>query len=270
MISFVELMTLERQDEDRFVAPAAHYSWGSLYGGHLVGQALRAASATVAPDFAVNSLHAYYLRPAEVVRPVALTVERVRDGRRFSARSVMAAQDDRVVAKVLASFHVEEGEIDRQMVNAPAAEAPDSLESNSWSSVFDRRYVPTTDPAQTLAWVGLREQLPVGDRQLHACAIAFLADDLFDDPVICLLGAKRETPDAPARGAQGILQVQSIDYAIWFHRTAFVRDWLLHDVHCLSVANDCATAAGEVFDGDGLHLATIAQQLVVRPVSAPQ
>jgi acyl-CoA thioesterase-2 len=262
-VSFTELMTLEQGIGDSFVAPGARYTWGFLYGGQLIGQALRAASATVAPDFAANSLHAYYLRSAEVERALSLTVERVRDGRSFSVRSVTAAQGDRVIATMLASFHVAEGEVDVQLLEAPSAPAPDELHSNSWSTVFDRRYAPTADSARTLAWLGLGEDLPDDDPQLHACALAFLADDLFDDPVIGRLGLERATPDAHAGGTKAVW-MQSLDYTVWFHRPAAAGGWLLHDFRCVSVANACATVVGELFDGAGLHLATVAQQVLVR------
>jgi acyl-CoA thioesterase-2 len=262
-VSFAELMTLERAAEDSFIAPAARYTWGFLYGGQLIGQALRAASATVAPGLAANSLHAYYLRSAEADEVLSLTVQRIRDGRSFSVRSVTATQGDRVIATMLASFHASEGGIDVQLLETPSAPAPDELESNSWSTVFDRRYAPTADSARTLAWLRLGEDLPDGDRQLHACALAFLADDLFDDPVIGRLGLERAAPDAHAGGTNAVW-MQSLDYAVWFHRPVCAGGWLLHDFRCVSVANACATVVGEVLDGAGLHLATVAQQVLVR------
>ena len=263
-MTFAEMMALDARSADRFAAAAAPYPWGYLYGGHVVAQAVRAAAATVPAEEGIHSMHAYFLRAGEVGKTLDLSVDRVRDGRSFSVRSVVASQGGRALARVLASFHVEEASDDHSPLDAPRALKPEELASDGWSALFDRRYAPVSDPAQTLAWLRLDEDLGE-DRVLQACALAYVADDVFDDPVIGMLGLRRSAPDAHA-GPDGSVSTQSLDYSIWYHAPEAADGWLLHDFRCTLLSNACALVSGEVFAADGAHLATVAQQVLVRKV----
>lgn len=79
-----------------------------VFGGQLVGQALVAASRTVRPGLAVNSLHAYFLAPGDPRRDIAFAVTRTRDGRSFATRSVVARQAGGALLALMASFHAPE------------------------------------------------------------------------------------------------------------------------------------------------------------------
>ena len=163
---------------------------------------------------------------------------------------------------VLASFHVAERSEDRSVLHAPPAQRPGGLVADGWSGLFERRYAPSPAPERTLAWLRLGEDLGA-DRALHACALTYLADDIFDDPVIALLGLQRPAPESLAGDDESIL-TQSLDYSLWFHRPPRADDWLLLDYSCRTFANACATVVGEAFDSSGVHLATMAQQVLVR------
>jgi acyl-CoA thioesterase-2 len=265
-VSFRELMTLTRADSDCFVATGPRYPWGVLYGGQVVAQSLRAAAETVRRDERVHSLHAYYLRAGSDSDPIELEVERVRDGRSFSARAVTARQSGKVIATLLASFHLaEEGE-EHWNASAPDVPHPHGLTSGGWTPLIDRRYAPISEPGRTLAWLRFADELGA-DPNLQACALTFAADDIFDDAVLALLHPERP-PANDLEAHDWSISTQSLDYSVWFHRTEHSDGWRLHDYRCRGLAGACATVVGEVFDASGLHLATVAQQMLVRRVVA--
>jgi acyl-CoA thioesterase II len=252
-MSFASIIDLRVTGESAFTGAGAGagYPWDFLYGGHVIAQSIRAAASTVRSEEAIQSLHAYYLRAGDAAKELTLVVESVRDGRSFSVRSVSAMQDARLVARVLASFHIQEGGAGRSTAPPARVMQPEGLASESWNALFDRRYVPTQTAGRALAWMRLGE--PVADDPVaHACGLAYLADDLFDDSARGVAGA-----EAP-------ITTESLDLSIWFHRPARVDGWLLHDYRCASLANACAMVNGDVFRQDGTHLATVAQQVLVR------
>lgn len=261
-VSFPELMTLRSLGDERFAATGPRYPWGVLYGGQVIAQALRAAGQTVRADECIHSLHAYYVRAGRDSEAIELDVARVRDGRSFSVRAVTARQGTAVIATVLASFHIEESGEVLPSAKAPAVATADELESGGWTSLYDRRYAPVDEPARTLAWVRLTDELGP-DQDLQACALVFTADDIFDDAVLALVHPGRP-PANDLSERDWSLSTQSLDYSVWFHRRIRSDGWRLHDFRCRALANACATVVGEVFDHAGVHLATVAQQMLVR------
>jgi acyl-CoA thioesterase-2 len=254
-MSFASIIDLRVTSENVFAGAGADYPWGFLYGGQVIAQAIRAAASTVRSEETIHSLHAYYLRAGDAGRELGLAVESVRDGRAFSVRSVSARQGARLVARVVASFHIQESSSTCSLLVPPRVREPDGLASESWSSLFDRRYVPTQAPGRAVAWMRLGEAV-ADDPVSHACGLAYMADDLFDDAARRLAGG--ESPETP-------ITTQSLDLSLWFHRPPRVDGWLLHDYSCRSLANACAMVNGEVFQQDGTHVATVAQQVLVRP-----
>jgi acyl-CoA thioesterase-2 len=259
-------MTLRRSQSDRFLATGPRYPWGALYGGQVIAQALRAAGETVRSDTHVHSLHAYYLRAGSDTEPIDLEVERVRDGRSFSARAVTARQSGRVIATMLASFHLEEDGEERSSVVFPDVPGPDGLASGGWTPLYDRRYAPITEPGRAIAWLRFADEVGA-DSHVHACALTFGADDIFDDAVLALIHPERP-PANDLDAHDWSISTQSLDYSIWFHRPVRCEGWRLHDYRCRALSGARATVLGEVFDASRVHLATVAQQMLVRRVVA--
>lgn len=256
-----ELLALEPAGTDRFAASGPRYPWGVLYGGQVAAQALRAASLTVEPGRLVHSLHAYYLRAGRDDAPVELEVARVRDGRSFSTRSVVARQGGAEVLVLTAGFHAEEASPPEAGARPPTAASPDVLAPGGWSPLFDRRYAPTGGAVgRTLAW--LRVEEPLDDAATRACALAYVADDIPDDAVGALLHPDRR-PANDYETREETLETQSLDYSLWFHRPP-PAGWWLHDFRCSSLANACAMVVGDVFDETGAHIATVGQHVLVR------
>ena len=119
------MMELASHGPDTFVGSGPTYPWDGLYGGQIVAQSLRAAELTVKGSFAPHSLHAYFLRMGDPDEPVRYEVERLRDGRSFVARQIVARQSTGAILNMSVSFQVEaEATMDVQAVSPPAVDGP--------------------------------------------------------------------------------------------------------------------------------------------------
>ncbi|HET9061623.1 MAG TPA: acyl-CoA thioesterase domain-containing protein [Acidimicrobiales bacterium] len=137
-MSFGAMMQLEPHGPDTFVGAGPLYPWDGLYGGQVVAQALRAAELTVRNGFAPHSLHAFFLRMGDAREPVRFEVERLRDGRSFIARHVVARQSAGAILNMAASFQaVGEPTMDVQLARPPSVGPPSSGTEMSWSPLFE-------------------------------------------------------------------------------------------------------------------------------------
>jgi acyl-CoA thioesterase-2 len=245
---------------DTFEAVGPRYPWGGLYGGQIVAQALRAAAATVDPAFGVHSLHAYFIRRGDHTASVRFEVDRLRNGRSFVTRSVVASQAPGAILHMSASFTTS-GPTERiQTATPPDVPDPDQLTEDSWSPLFDRRMVEVeVDHGRAVAWLRLRGG-PTADPVVAACALAFLSDELATDAVRSL--RQRDEADDTRRW-NGI----SLDHALWFQAPLTAGDWQLYDFRCDGLVAPRGLALGHVFDRAGAHLATATQEVLLRPVS---
>ncbi|MBJ7488435.1 MAG: thioesterase family protein, partial [Ilumatobacteraceae bacterium] len=107
-MSLRELFQLSPHGADTFVGEAHPYNWGGLYGGHIVAQALHAAHHTVQDGLQVHSLRAYFIRRGDNAEPIRYEVDRIRNGRSFSTRRVVARQATGAILNLEASFQVHE------------------------------------------------------------------------------------------------------------------------------------------------------------------
>lgn len=264
-VSFATVMALEPHGPDTFVGIGPLYPWGGLYGGQIVAQALRAAWSTVDDGLRVHSLHAYFIRRGDHTEPIRFEVDRTRNGRSFATRSVVARQSTGAILSMSASFQVVEDAVDVQVMAVPELRAsPDDLPSEGWSHFFDRRWPPgltVADEGDTALWLRMTEDVP-DDPVLQACALAYLSDDLPTEAIISMHPQR-----AAMVGADNVysgFMSASLDHAVWFHRPAPVNDWQLHRFSMRSIQGARGLAVGEVFTSAGLHVATIAQEVVIR------
>jgi len=252
---------------DTYVGTGPRYPWDGLYGGQIVAQALRAASATIDEDKVVHSLRAYFIRRGDASEPVRYEVDRIRNGRSFATRRVVARQAIGAILNLESSYqHIEESAVVQPAV-MPDVPGPDELEESSWSDDFARRFVPEaqTPPApigtgRMMAWMRVRVSLG-NDDLLHRCWLAYLSDDLPCDAVV------RAHPNRA--GIDGVEQrfIASLDHSVWFHHPPRVDEWHLYDVTCLAYAGGRGLALGHAFGVDGVHMATFAQEALVRDPS---
>ena len=139
-----QLFDLAPHGPDVFVGEGHDYPWGGLFGGHIVAQALRAAAYTVSDDLLPHSLRAYFIRRGDNTQPVRYEVDRIRDGKSFTTRRVVARQQDGAILNLEASFQVHEDSLDEQLVHPhPGLPTPETIEESSWSTFLERRTIPS-------------------------------------------------------------------------------------------------------------------------------
>ncbi len=270
-----ELLELTEDGPDTFFGGGPKYPWGGLYGGQIVAQALRAAAATVEPHFEVHSLRAYFIRRGDHEERVRYDVDRIRDGRSFCTRRVVAVQEVGAILNLEASFHVPESGFELQPIASPMRDAdpsvtdPGALPDTSWSPSFQRSFVPNEALAaspragrgRVVAWLRTADAL-ADDQLLQRCAMAFLSDDLPTDAVVRAHPLGREDPEVLYQS----MFSASLDHTIWFHRPMRADEWHLHDFVCQSFTSGRGLSAGQIFDLEGNHVASVAQEVLLRDV----
>lgn len=264
--TFAQMMALEPHGPDTFVGVGPRYPWGGLYGGQIVAQSLRAAGLTVETGYLPHSLHAYFIRPGDHTEPIRFEVDRIRNGRSFTTRRVVARQSIGAILNLAASFHVPEDAVDVQPIAiAPGVGPVDAYLSNSWSHVFERRHIdgPVGDPNRSAARAWMRMTEPVADDPLtQACALAYLSDDLPTEAVVADHPIKTSISDEG--DFDRTFMSASLDHAIWFHRPVDAGAWHIHDLRSRGLTRSRGLAVGEVFAEDGTHAATISQEVLLR------
>ncbi len=249
-----------------------------MFGGQLLAQALAAAQFTVDDDREVHSLHAYFLRPGDVDRTLELEVERVRDGRSFSARCVRALQSDRELLRMVLSFHVPEDGLDYAAGRMPDVAPPQDVRltynefvrsqrdepDTDWDGEarpMDIRYIdpPTAPEGQPVLedqrmWMRISERL-ADAQDVHDAGLAYLSDSTLVDHVVLPHGY---------RWNDGHFNGTSLDHAMWFHRHARADDWLLFDQTVVSTGSSRGLASGRFFDAGGRLIATCTQEGLMR------
>lgn len=226
-----------------------------LFGGQVAAQALRAGGLTVDPARTPHSLHCYFLRRGDSRVPVDFRVEQDRDGRSFSARRVVATQDDKVIFTLSASFQVPIEHAQDLVGSAPRVEAPGDLPETRlprlYSFVCRVPMQPYAGQASmrypTRFWARVPEPLP-DDRLIHACALTYLSD--YSTAVL-------PSPD-------GRVPIASLDHALWLHQPVDMNGWTLSDYHPGVTGYGRGWYRGSIYDGSGNLVASVAQEALFR------
>ena len=280
LAELVTLLALEPLERNLFRGQSQDLGWGTVYGGQVLGQALSAAAKTVPPDRAVHSLHAYFLRPGDVSRPIVYDVDRIRDGGSFTTRRVVAIQNGQPIFNLAASFHIDEDGFDHAEP-MPEAPEPESLlneegraathaerlpkvlrERATRGRAFDIRPVgpiddpihPPVRPAQRMIWLRTNGELS-DDPALHRYLLAYASDWAFLTAALLPHGVTWMTPG---------MQIASLDHVMWFHRPFRVDEWLLHVIESPSAQGARGLARGRVISRDGRLVASTAQEGLMR------
>jgi acyl-CoA thioesterase II len=278
LADLLRLLELERLEDNLFRGESRDIGSSRVFGGQVLGQALRAASSTIDGRH-VHSLHAYFLRPGDVNAPIVYDVDRARDGRSFSNRRVVAVQHGRPIFNMTASFQIPESGLEHQatMPQVPGPEGlPDLREMPR--DLLDkipekmRRFVTAERPFEFRPvepihifspqqsepvrhiWIRAIEPLP-DDPELHCRVLAYISD--------YQLVATSTLPHG-IRFELGNVQLASIDHAMWFHRPFRTDEWLLHSMWSPNASGARGLAFGQFFTADGMLAASTAQEGVVR------
>ncbi|MDN4163062.1 acyl-CoA thioesterase [Nocardioides abyssi] len=275
----VALLDLEDIDADLFRGAQPRSPRPRVYGGQVAAQALVAATRTAGEGFAVHSLHSYFLLPGDYSVPIVYDVERIRDGRSFLTRRVVARQHGRPIYFQTVNFQLPEEGWEHQdampevggpddgvdmadlMRRSGTAEA-DAL-AEEWSAI-DVRHLGTTrrglaphpeHPSRAQLWLRVRDGLATDDPVIHLGLFTYASD-------ISLLGAALAAHDTtPAR-----TMMASLDHTIWFHRPFRADEWWLYDQWSPSASGGRGLSLGRVYTQDGRLVATVAQEGLIRPV----
>ncbi len=273
----VRLLDLEKIEQDIFRGISPKARWQRVFGGQVAGQALVAAGRTVPRERAVHSLHSYFIRPGDPAVPIIYDVDRVRDGRSFSTRRVVAVQHGQPIFSLSASFQLDQPGIDHQseMPDAPPPEELPTLEERyddapeaaaffrAMPRPIDLRYVddpPWQQHAKgprdgfTRVWLRADGRLP-DDPLLHVCVLTFASDMTLLDSVLVRHGL-----------AAGIdpLALASLDHAMWFQRRFRADEWLLYVSESPSASGSRGLASGRFFSRDGRQVASVVQEGMIR------
>jgi acyl-CoA thioesterase-2 len=273
----VRLLDLEKIEEDIFRGVSPKARWQRVFGGQVAGQALVAAGRTVPSERHVHSLHSYFIRPGDPAVPIVYEVDRVRDGRSFSTRRVVAVQHGKAIFSLSASFQLDQPGIDHQsaMPDAPPPESLPTLEERYADSPeaaaffkmlprpIDLRYVDDPPWQQhangprtglTRVWMRANGRLP--DEPLtHVCVLTFASDMTLLDSVLVRHGL-----------APGIdpISMASLDHAMWFERPFRADEWLLYASKSPSASGSRGLATGRFFAQDGRQVASVVQEGMIR------
>jgi acyl-CoA thioesterase-2 len=275
--SLVELLDLEPIEVNIFRGVSPDESRQRVFGGQVAGQALVAAARTIGePSRMVHSLHAYFLRPGDPNVPILYEVDRIRDGRSFSTRRVVAIQHGRAIFNLQASFHDDEPGPDHQVTmpaGLPDAEslpdfrtrmAPYRERMGEWYDrprPIDVRYIGDDpfsrqgNPATSQdVWLRAAGQLS-DDPLLHACILTYASDMTLLDTTVLPFGLSWESPG---------MQMASLDHAMWFHRPFRADEWLLYTQHAVSTASARGLATGGIFTAEGRLAVSVVQEGLIR------
>ncbi len=275
----VALLDLETIEDNLFRGRQPQTVLQRVFGGQVAGQAVMAAIRTIDRSRQLHSLHAYFLRAGDTQVPIVYDVERTRDGRSFSTRRVVARQHGRPIFYMSASFQVPEDGLDHQDVMpdvAPPHECPElgdvyaalsSRPREEWDrewAALDVRYAGASraggalhdplHPALARVWLKAAGTLPA-DAGMNAAVLAYASD-------LTLLSVS-VVPHGTYIGDPR-LQPASLDHAMWFHRPARADEWLLYDQVSPSASGGRGFATGRLFTQDGVLLASVVQEGLVR------
>lgn len=261
------MLDLEPIDRDIFRGPDPGDGDGRLFGGQVASQALRAAAATIDVDHLVNSLHSYFLRPGRFGIPVVFTVDRIRDGRSFSTRRVVAMQQGEAILNLDASFHAHE-EGGTYQGDSPLGSVPDpddltrdpDRRGPHQRPIESRSLRPSDAGAGTRArWARTAEPLP-DDPILHACAITYLSDSGPVGASRLALGVDDDRAEDRRR-----YMTASLDHCLWFHRPVRADEWLYYRLDAQAAGASRGLARGEMWTRDGHLAVSVAQEALLRP-----
>ena len=288
MQELIDILRLERIEENIFRGQSQDLGWGRVFGGQVLGQSLSAAEQTVPEGRSVHSLHGYFLRAGDAKKPIVYMVDPIRDGRSFTTRRVVAVQNGKAIFNLAASFQVAEDGFDHQAPTAPNVPSPEELLSERElgrqylaklpSSVreglsrglrervvaerpIEVRPVDPVDPlnpterdAVRHVWFRARGTLP-DETSVHQYLLAYASD-------FHLLGTTLQ-PHGVTWLTHG-MQVASLDHAMYFHREFRFDDWLLYDIEAPSAQGARGLARGRWYDRRGVLVASTTQEGLIR------
>ena len=278
--NLLNLLDLEPIEVNIFRGLHRDIGSGRVFGGQVLAQALVAAQRTVPQERTAHSLHGYFILPGDLSVPIVYFVDQLRDGKSFTTRRVTAIQHGHAIFNLSASFHVREPGLEHQL---PMPDVPPPEELRSELAIIRER-APTDLPAETLKRITqdrpidfrLVEDIDPFDpskqppiRNVWFRAIGPMPDELLSHQAVLafasdysLLGAALQPHGRTFRRPD--IQVASLDHALWLHRECRADDWLLYSTDSPVAAGGRGFARGSIFTRDGVLVASVAQEGLMR------
>jgi acyl-CoA thioesterase II len=276
--ALLDILDLEPLEVNLFRGRSPQTGWQRVFGGQVIGQALVAAVRTV-EGRRPHSMHAYFLLPGDPKVPIIYQVDRIRDGKSFTTRRVVAIQHGHAIFAMSASFHNDEEGLEHQ-AKMPDVPRPDSLPSEievrqgilptlpepvrryyererpieirpvETDRYFGRKY----EDGRFHLWIRTTGRLP-DDPAIHQCALAYASDYTLLDAALVPHGRTLFEPEFMAA---------SLDHALWIHRPFRADEWLLYAQDSPNLSGGRGFSRGLIFKQDGTLVASVAQEGLVR------
>jgi acyl-CoA thioesterase II len=277
----IEILDLEPLEVNLFRGRSPQSRWQRVFGGQVIGQALVAACRTV-EDVATrppHSLHAYFLLGGDPKVPIVYEVDRIRDGKSFTTRRVVAIQHGHAIFTMAVSYHVAEEGLSHQ-TKIPDVAMPEALPNEAqlkeriWPMMPEpvRRYYERERPIELRpvemgrylgeknpdgrfdVWIRATGRLP-DSPAIHQCVLAYASDMMLLDAALIPHGKSVFSED---------IMAASLDHALWFHRPFRADEWLLYAQDSPSLADSRGFSRGLIFTRDGTLVASVAQEGLLR------
>lgn len=274
----LSVLDLEPLEQNLYRGLSPQIGWQRVFGGQVIGQALVAAQRTVETRGA-HSLHAYFLRAGDPAVPIVYEVDRIRDGKSFSTRRVVAIQHGEAILSMAASFHREEQGLTHQTA-MPDVPPPEDVPSEAalaetlvdrlppqvkayWQAErpiemrpvdLSRYFSPQKREPSQLIWIRANGAL-ADDPALHQCVLAYASDFTLLDTALVAHGRFVFDPG---------LMLASLDHALWFHQPFQADEWLLYAQDSPFSGGARAFCRGTFYTRDGRLVASTAQEGLVR------
>ncbi|MGB8695497.1 acyl-CoA thioesterase [Acinetobacter sp.] len=274
----VELLSLEKIEENVYRGISRNLVGKRVFGGQVLGQALRAASYTT--DRPAHSLHAYFLYGGDINAPILYQVDRLRDGKSFVSRQVRAIQHGRTIFTAMISFaHPEEGL--NYQISEPEYPVPEQVKSEAELKKMFVEFVPENvrasfmrdrhidirpiDPSNPFQpqpeapsyahYLRTHDKIApeIDELSLHQAIAAFYSDFTLMTTALRPHGLSYLSPS---------LQCASIDHAMYFHKPFRVDEWMLYDMDATVSASSRGLNFGRMWQNGELVCSTTQEGLI--------
>lgn len=277
--TLLNILDLERIEQNIYRGESPDVGWQRVFGGQVIGQALVAAQRTVDEERVVHSLHGYFMRPGDPSVPILYEVDRIRDGRSFTTRRVVAIQHGKAIFSMSASFQIVEDGMEH-FVEMPETILPENLPSEKqladqfieqapegvrkyWERerpielrpINLEHYISSKklEPKQDI-WFRATGKLP-NDPAMQQAVLAYASDMTLLDTSLFAHGRAVFDPK---------LQVASLDHSMWFHRPMNMEEWHLYSQDSPNTSGARGLTRGSIYTRDGVLVASVAQEGLIR------
>lgn len=277
--TLLNILDLEPLEENLFRGQSPDVGWQRVFGGQVIGQALVATQRTVDEARKVHSLHGYFMRPGDPKIPIIYEVDRIRDGRSFTTRRVVAIQHGHAIFSMSASFQTFEEGLEHY-IPMPDVPKPEDLPSEKqlaeqfidhapenvrkyWQRerpielrpIDFTHYVSSKklEPKQQI-WFRATGELP-DNAAIQQAILAYASDMTLLDTSLFAHGRAVFDPD---------LQVASLDHSMWFHRPINMQDWHLYTQDSPNSGGSRGFTRGSIYTKEGVLVASVAQEGLIR------